>query len=212
MRVNDRLALVGAPEKSVVEQSADSEAGGLCAVFLRDRALLSRLLVARTGNRDDAEDLLQDMWLKLVQLSGQPGTQPIGQPSGYLYRMAINLASDRRIATARAQVRDAAWIDAQPGAEMVPGADRILIGRDALARVDQALAAMPDRMRLALRLFRVEELSQRQIADRLGISISGVEKLLKRGYRQLQELFDPAVADLGEPRRLVGKEPVRRDD
>mgnify|MGYP003865555027 CR=1 FL=1 len=71
---------------------------GLKAVFLAERPMLLRLLAARLGNPADAEDALQDIWLKL----DQHGVPPVAQPAAYLYRMATNLAADRRIAAARA--------------------------------------------------------------------------------------------------------------
>lgn len=153
--------------------------GGLRAVFLAQRAMLLRLLVARLGSRDDAEDALQDMWLRLDQLADQP----IAQPAAFLYRMASNLATDRRIAGARRQARDGAWLEIQPGAIDLPDLERTLVARDALRIVEQAIATMPERMAHALRLYRIEGRSQRAIADELGISVSGVEKLLQRAYR-----------------------------
>ncbi|MEO9131589.1 MAG: RNA polymerase sigma factor, partial [Sphingomonas sp.] len=38
---------------------------GLKAVFLEERPMLMRLLIARLGSREEAEDALQDMWVKL---------------------------------------------------------------------------------------------------------------------------------------------------
>jgi RNA polymerase sigma-70 factor (ECF subfamily) len=171
---------------------ADPEPGtdapdGLGALFLANRAMLLRLLVARLGRREEAEDVLQDMWMKIAHLPARLAGEPIAQPVGYLCRMAINLAADRRIAAARSQARDSGWLDVQPAADAMPGADRHLIARDLLNRVEQVIAAMPPRMQTALRLFRLEECSQREIAVRLGITVSGVEKLLKRAYRQLHD-------------------------
>ena len=60
-----------------------------------------------------------------------------------------------------------------------PGSEKLL------KSVEQAIDAMPERMGRALRLFRIEGRSQRAIADELGISVSGVEKLLQRAYRIL---------------------------
>ena len=57
------------------------------------------------------------------------------------------------------------------------------------------MAAMPERMRIALTMFRLEDESQRTIADTLGITVSGVEKLLRRAYAQLH---DAAGADRDE--------------
>jgi RNA polymerase sigma factor (sigma-70 family) len=172
--------------------------GGLKAVFLAQRAMLLRLLVARLGNRDDAEDALQDMWLRIDQLA----EQPIAQPAAFLYRVAANLATDRRIAAGRRGSRDAGWMETQPGAEEVPDAERALVARSEWQAVEETIADMPERMATALRLFRLEERPQRAIAEQLGISVSGVEKLLQRAYKKIQERLDSAGADSAAARRL----------
>ena len=77
---------------------------GLRAIFLEQRAMLLRLLTARLGSREDAEDALQDMWLRVEQLADQP----VAQPAAFLYRVATNLATDRRIAASRRGARDTA--------------------------------------------------------------------------------------------------------
>lgn len=174
------------------------EAGGLRAIFLEQRPMLLRLLTARLGGRDEAEDALQDMWLRLDQLADRP----IAQPAAFLYRVANNLATDRRIAGARRGARDAAWLDAQPLAEDLPDAERVLVARDQLRLVQGAIDDMPERMSTALRLFRVEGRPQRAIAEELEISVSGVEKLLQRAYRIIASRLDESGEDLPAMRRL----------
>jgi len=166
---------------------------GLRGIFLEQRPMLLRLLAARLHSRDDAEDALQDMWLRLDQIAGQP----IAQPVAFLYRIANNLATDRRIAGGRRSVRDGAWLDHQPRADELPDAERILVARDALARVQATIDAMPERMATALRLYRIEGRPQRAIAEQLGISVSGVEKLLQRAYRAIHQRLEQSE-DVGE--------------
>ena len=172
--------------------------GGLTAIFLAQRPMLMRLLTARLGNRDDAEDVLQDMWLRIDQLSDQP----VAQPAAFLYRVAANLATDRRIASNRRGARDTAWHDHQPEADDVPNAERALIARSEWRVVEDVIADMPERMAIALRLFRIEGQSQRAIADQLGISVSGVEKLLQRAYQKIHDRLAHGGGDLGGSRRL----------
>ncbi len=64
----------------------------------------------------------------------------------------------------------------------------MLLARERLEQVEAALAAMPERMSAALRMFRIERRPQKEIAQALGITVSGVEKLLKRAYRQLFDM------------------------
>ena len=146
--------------------------------------MLLRLMTARLGNASDAEDILQDLWLKLDRLPDQP----LIDPKAYLFRVAANLAADRRLSMARATARDGAWLSVQPEAQDYPDAEAMLLARDRLAQVEAAMAAMPERMCIALRMFRVERRPHKEIAQVLGITVSGVEKLLKRGYRQLLDL------------------------
>jgi len=67
--------------------------------------------------------------------------------------------------------------------------------------VEGAIADMPDRMATALRMFRLEEQSQRAIAGHLGISVSGVEKLLQRAYRKIHDRLDRFAEDSETARR-----------
>lgn len=175
---------------------------GLKAVFLEERPMLMRLLVARLGSREEAEDALQDMWIKLDQLVAKP----VAQPAAYLYRMAANLAADRRISAARGGARDTAWLDIQPEADDIPDIERTLIARERLAHIEAALAAMPERMASAFRMFRIDEIPQKQISEHLGISVSGVEKLLQRAYRQIYDAG--SITSEGSPgrHRLAGEE------
>jgi len=154
--------------------------GGLKAVFLAERAMLLRLLSARLGDAAEAEDALQDMWLRIA--TGEP--RPVANPQAYLYRVAANIATDRRVAAFRRGRLDQAWSAVQPAAAEHPDAERMLAARSELARVDAILAAMPERMRTAYSLFRIDQVPQREIATRMGISLSGVEKLLQRAYRR----------------------------
>ncbi|WP_230482951.1 RNA polymerase sigma factor [Sphingomonas sp. Leaf21] len=156
---------------------------GLEGQFMEARPLLRRLLAARLGSADEAEDALQDLWLRVSGMQGGHVEQPIP----FLCRMATNLATDRRIAAARRGAREGAWEDVQPQSEEYADPERIVAGRHELARAHARIAEMPERMRRAFTLFRFEEMPQRSIAEDMGITVSAVEKLLRRAYHFLQE-------------------------
>jgi RNA polymerase sigma-70 factor (ECF subfamily) len=174
---------------------------GLRAVFLQQRAGLARLLAARLGSADGAEDVLQDMWLRIDGLADRP----VAQPAAFLFRVAANMATDRRLSSGRRGAREQAWLDVQTDADELPDAERALLAREKLARVEAAMADMPERMRTALVMFRVEEQPQRAIAERLGISVSGVEKLLQRAYRVILQATDEVAEAAGDRCRLDGE-------
>ena len=187
----------------------DGDAAGLKAVFLAQRPMLLRMLTARLQSAEDAEDVLQDLWLKLDQMA----ERTINAPAPLLFRAAANLATDRRIATARRAARDVAWAAHQPGPEEIPGIERALLARETLAHANHLIDRMPPRIAAALRLYRVEGLGQRDIANRLGVSVSAVEKLLRKAYRQIGSFaVGQTSAEAASRWRLESEGRAQRDD
>lgn len=160
---------------------------GLEAVFLENRERLLRFLAAH-GAGDAAEDLLQELWMRLAATPAGP----VGQPLAYLYRAANNLMVDRHRARRAAVRRDQDWTDttgaSQPSISDEPSGERALIAREQLRRVEAALAALGSRAEAAFRRHRIDGVPQRQIAAELGVSLSTVESDLRRAYRALIEL------------------------
>lgn len=160
--------------------------------------MLLRLLVARLGSAEEAEDALQDLWLKLETVTGGP----IAEPVSYICRMANNVAVDRRRRAIRRVGRDTDWLETQATADEHPDAERALIARERLARVEATLKGLPDRVATAFRLYRFEDLPQKAIAERMGITVSGVEKLLHRAYLRVYLHRPNSGVDIRRPERL----------
>lgn len=178
---------------------------GLKAVFLEERPMLLRLLTARLGSVDEAEDVLQDLWLRLETNA----TGPIAQPAAYLFRMANNLALDRRRSSTSRALREAEWSSTQPGDTEIPTLERSLIVRQRLEKVEAAIAALPDRTRMAFRLYRFEGLGRKQVANRMGISVSAVEKLIHRAYNAIMDLHRDEAVHNASSRRHEDEEDLR---
>ncbi|WP_174291304.1 sigma-70 family RNA polymerase sigma factor, partial [Sphingomonas bacterium] len=90
----------------------------------------------------------------------------------------------------------------QTEADELPDAERALLARERLRKVEAAMADMPERMRIALVMFRFEDKPQRAIAERLEISVSGVEKLLQRAYRIILAASEDGSEDDADRHRL----------
>ena len=157
---------------------------GLEAVFLANRPALLRFLIAH-GAGDSAEDLLQELWIRLADAKAGP----IASPLSYLYRAANNLMIDRHRAERQARRRNEEWSDAAggtvAGTSDEPSSERRLIGREALAIAEEALARISPRAARTLRLHRIEGLAQKAIAAELGVSLSTVESDLRQAYAAL---------------------------
>jgi len=164
-------------------------ASGLSAVLIANRGPLLRFLRAR-GAGDDAEDIWQELWLKVDRLEA---AGPIADPRAYLFRMADNLMHDRVRASMRRAGREQAWSEAERdarGQDETPSAERALLARQRLRRVELALATLGERTQAIFRRFRIEGVTQGRIAEEEGISVSAVEKHLQRAYRVVATLVD----------------------
>jgi RNA polymerase sigma-70 factor (ECF subfamily) len=175
-------------------------AAALKAALLDNRPMLIRFLAARRVDRDDAEDLLQDLFLKLESRS----VGPVLQSRAYLYRVLNNQLTDHRRSAARRARREGDWVASQGGAspdlDDRPSPERALIARERLQEVSSAIAALPERTRTIFRKYRLDGVGQRQIAAELGISGSAVEKHLRKAYRLIVDVHAAQHADCaGEP-------------
>ena len=83
----------------------------LLALYLNRRANLVRFLAARAGSAAAAEDLAQELYLKLAT---RDRSAPVANPMALLYRMALNLMLDRARGESRAAARDTAWRQVAP--------------------------------------------------------------------------------------------------
>jgi len=197
---------------------AATPVGGLFTVFTAERAALLRFLRARGCDPAEAEDLLQDLWLRL---STAPPAGPVGHPRAYLFRMAANLMLDDRRARGRAMARDRAWLEAdgspaappEARADPAPDAETALLHAEERDQLRAAIAALPPGAARALRLCRIEGLPQADAARIMGISRSGVEKHLANALRLLRISLDPVVnADCGSGASAASERHERGDD
>jgi RNA polymerase sigma factor (sigma-70 family) len=162
-------------------------ATGLSAIFMTNRAALLRFLRAR-GAGDEAEDLLQDMWMKLEAKD----LGPVSDPVPYLYRMANNLMLDRYRSSTRRERREQDWAVGAGGVMADPNEDiavdeRIILNQ----RLDEArgvLRTLGPRVEMVFRRFRIEGVGQKVIAEELGVSLTTVEKDLQKAYRAMMAL------------------------
>lgn len=158
---------------------------GLEAVFLSNRDRLLGFLRAH-GAGDAAEDLLQELWLKILAAP----TGPVAQPLSYLFRAANNLMLDRYRSQQQATKRDHDWTEAAttlPGRSDEPSSERRLIAREQLAAMQQAIDALGERPAAIFRRHRIDGIGQRDIAREFGVSVSTVESDLRRAYRTVIE-------------------------
>jgi RNA polymerase sigma-70 factor (ECF subfamily) len=165
-------------------------ADGLQQVYVEHRPQLLRFLRARTGDAAEAEDIVQELWLRLQKQR----TGPVGNARAYLFQIANNLVLDRFRERRRRARRDRLWVDAVQSqdasggvvAAPEPAPPEALIEQEELGQLAAALAALPDGARRAFQLHKIEGCSHAEVASRLGISRSGVEKHIALAMKHLR--------------------------
>jgi RNA polymerase sigma factor (sigma-70 family) len=128
----------------------------------------------RTDNPSDAADMTQDVFTQWLDYGDRAKVE---QPRAFLFQMARNLLRDH---WRRQKVRHIVQPNQETGLEPVTDDQHDpMAGAQRLQRLEQlkgVLAELSPRRREALMLHRFEGLSQAQIAERMGISLSMVEK------------------------------------
>jgi RNA polymerase sigma-70 factor (ECF subfamily) len=153
----------------------------------RFRRGLMAFFIRKLGNHAEAEDLTQDVFVRLARAE----RRDFKNPDAYIFQIAANLLRDRGRTIAFRRSQD----DALSAAEQRRGepldAERILIGKDNLALVVAALKDLSPRTRDIFLLNRLEGLSHNDLADMFAISPSAVGKHIYKASARL-------AAKLGE--------------
>ena len=141
-------------------------------------ANLKRSLVRVLGSADLAGDALHDTYLRL---QSQEDRGPILSPSAYLLRMAVNVAVDIQRRNGRMLSSDDVESLMQLS-DPAPGPAQVAEDRSELEALRKTMERLPARRRQILLLVRWEGLPQKEVAERLGVSVRTVENELKRGH------------------------------
>lgn len=151
------------------------------AVLMRRHVDRAHALAYRiAGNRGDAEDVVQDAFLKVWTKAAQwrPGT---AQFSTWLYRVVFNRCLDLKRRPPNANLDDAAEIG-----DDRPDALAAIEARQRQQRMAAAIAALPERQRAAIALTYTTGLANGVAAEVMEISVKAFESLLVRAKRELR--------------------------
>ncbi|TWG97297.1 RNA polymerase sigma-70 factor (ECF subfamily) [Mesorhizobium sp. J18] len=162
----------------------------LIGAFGKMRPRLEAVAQSRTGCRAMAEDLIQDVWLKLENTSFNG---EVNNPGGFITQVANttitgHLRKERRRAEINAEVCGLLWESVD---EASP--ERVLIGQENLCLICAALSELPAKTQRIFLMNRIEQIPHRRIAEILGISDEAVYYHIRRALEQLAELRDELV-------------------
>lgn len=151
-------------------------------LFEQHRAALVAYAAALTRDRTVAEDIVQEAWIRLDQAEA---FQSADRPEAYLYRIVRNLALDR-IRRGRFELKhfSADEASALRATSPEPDPETAATAREALRKTLATLQSLPPRMRTAVEMHRLEGARLKDIAARLGVSVTVAHELVAEGVER----------------------------
>jgi RNA polymerase sigma-70 factor (ECF subfamily) len=167
------------------------------AWFVREvlplEAMLMQYLRHNWRDQSDVEDLRQEVYIRVCQAARKEIPQPA---KAFVFTTARNLLIDRARKSNVIPIEAVSDLDSLGVAVDTPGPDRAAIARDELRKLQDALDQLPARQREVMLLGRVEGLTGREIAQRLGLAETTVSEHLAKGMHALTDILLRDSVDL----------------
>ena len=171
-------------------EAPDTEASAalLADWHARYRAALTRFFARRTRSDVDREDLTQEVFARLAR---HGDLKSIERVEPYLFQTAASVLNDflrrRRVRSGEAHVA----LDDEIADATDYSPERVLLGKRAVEDLVRALGELPPRTQTIFALYHLEDVPHREIASRLGVSVSTVEKEMARANHHLLKRMEP---------------------
>lgn len=157
------------------------------ALFIENRSSLVDYAASLVGSRAQAEDLVQEAWLRLEAAVDE---RIVREPLAYLYRIIRNLALDgHRAALRERQMTEQGDIGAAYllASRSVASPEKVALHKDELTLLLKALGELPRRTRIAFGMHRIGGYKLREIAAHLDISLPLAQTLVADGLEHCKE-------------------------
>ncbi len=173
---------------------ARGDEAALARLYDQYRVILFGLLVRILGSREEAEDVLQDVFIQVWRRAGD-FDENRGKPFTWLVTLARSRAIDRlRLLGARQRLAESS---AQNQTEEISDAlsDTIQSGQREV--IQRALSELPEEQKQALVLAYYDGLTQSEIASRLGTPLGTVKTRMRSGMAKLRGLLGTQLENFG---------------
>jgi len=166
--------------------------GPLAGAYLEKRTQLLRFFTARTGSEAEAQDIVQEIFLRIEGVD----SASVANAGAYFYKLGSNILLDRVRARRRARAREDAYaatrsdLTPEGPADDVPSPEAVWAARRRLERVMSVVDAFPTQRRRVFVMHKIEGLSYSEVAEALGVSKSAVEKHMIAALRGLAKFAD----------------------
>ena len=185
------------PDVRLMVQAREDIQGAFEALVERYQSRLVGILFHMVGNKEEAEDLCQEVFLRIYK--ARKGYRPRAKFSTWLFTIANNLALNHLRRKGRTQNLPLGGVS---GSQPVPPVAQDLVGREGTPSTElrqaelsglvrDALAALNEDQKMAVLLNKFEEMSYAEIGDIMGRSPAAIKSLLARARNQLREQLEP---------------------
>ncbi|QGJ69395.1 ECF RNA polymerase sigma factor SigW [Planctomycetales bacterium 10988] len=195
------------PDVRLMLEVRDDNAAAFEELVLRYQNRLVAILEHLVGNRDLAEDLAQEVFLRVYRARGR--YEPTAKFSTWLFTIANNVASNAlRTKSRRKEVN---WDSQEDGSQAI-GFDQLLqvsSGQMPARQLDKAemkdivsaaMLTLNERQRMAVLLNKFESMSYADIGEVMELSPKAIKSLLSRARGKLKEIIEPYVEQGQKPR------------
>lgn len=176
-------------DRDLLEQVRYGDLQAFDELYRRFSDMVFNLSLRMAGDREVAEDLSQEIFLRVVRHLG--GFQGRASVKTWVYRIAVNTCRSRLARRARrsrvVQAVDDDLLTRVPAGGIGP--EQAAAAREQRRRLEGALAELPLGFRSAVVLRDIEGLSYEQIGQVLGIRMGTVRSRIARGRARLQQLL-----------------------
>jgi len=148
-------------------------------------AKLKSFIRSRVENEAAAEDILQETFLRIHQRIATLGDEQ--RIEAWVFQIARNLITDHY--RARSRTRRDLPLESEPP-QPPAGPEASNRNEEIAGWLPAAIENLPDRYRDAVNLYELQGVSQAEIAERLGISLSGAKSRVQRGREKLKQVLD----------------------
>ena len=180
-----------------VMMSASAVNGWFVREVLPLEAVLRQYLRHNWRDQSDIEDLLQDVYVRVYEAARKQLPDAV---KPFVFTTARNMLTNRVRQHHVVPIEAVADLDALGVAMDAPGADRGLMARDELRRLQAAIDRLPPRCREVVVMRRIDGLSRGEIATRMGITPDTVSAHLTDGMCALSDmLYGEPAADPRSP-------------
>jgi len=168
---------------------ADGDRSALEDIYRATSAKLYGICYRILGDRKEAEDALQDVYVNLWRRAERYDPDR-ASPITWLATFARNRAIDRLRSGAARRASAVPIENAQDIADEAPTADSMLIDAERRARVFGCLAALDERPRRAIRTAFLEGRTYAELAKRDGVPLGTMKSLIRRGLAKLKACLE----------------------